>query len=136
MFSKVGSMLIFYRKFSSKLTFENFCLHVCVTWRTACRRYRRRRGSAALRRVVLRCLLRCVAVCCSVMQCVAVCYSVTRCVAVCCSVLHMLQCVAVNRRRRGSVALRRVVLRFVLRYVTVCCSVLHVLQCVAVCCSD
>jgi len=37
-------------------------------------------------------VLRCVAVCCSVLQCVAVCCSVLQCVAVCCSVL---QCVAV-----------------------------------------
>ena len=39
-----------------------------------------------------RCVLQCVAVCCSVLQCVAVCCSVKQCVAVCCSVL---QCVAV-----------------------------------------
>jgi len=32
--------------------------------------------------------VRCVAVCCSVMQCVAVCCSVLQCVAVCCSVLQ------------------------------------------------
>ena len=37
-------------------------------------------------------VLRCVAVCCGVLQCVAVCCSVLQCVAVCCSVL---QCVAV-----------------------------------------
>jgi len=49
--------------------------------------------------------LRCVAVCCSVLQCVAVCCSVLQCVAVCCSVLQR---------------------------VAVCWSVL---QCVAVCCS-
>jgi len=37
-------------------------------------------------------LLKCVAVCCSVLQCVAVWCSVLQCVAVCCSVL---QCVVV-----------------------------------------
>jgi len=39
-----------------------------------------------------KCVLRCVAVCCSVLQCAAVCCRVLQCVAVCCSVL---QCVAV-----------------------------------------
>ena len=39
----------------------------------------------------LRCMLQCVALCCSVLQCVVVCCSVLQCVAVCCSVL---QCVA------------------------------------------
>jgi len=38
-------------------------------------------------------VLKCVALCCSVLQCVAVCCSVLQCVAVCCSVL---QCVAIN----------------------------------------
>ena len=38
-------------------------------------------------------MLRCVAVCCSVLPCVAVCCSVVRCVAVCYSVL---KCVAVR----------------------------------------
>ena len=37
-------------------------------------------------------LIRCVAVCCSVLQCGTVCCSVLQCIAVCCSVL---QCVAV-----------------------------------------
>ena len=37
--------------------------------------------------------IKCVAVCCSMLQCVAACCSVLQCVAVCCSAL---QCVAVN----------------------------------------
>jgi len=37
--------------------------------------------------------LKCVAVCCSVLQCVAVCCNVLQCVAVCCIVL---QCLAVS----------------------------------------
>ena len=58
-------------------------------------------------------MLKCVAVCCSVLQCNAVCCSVLQCVAVCCSVIcSVLQCV--------------------LHCAAVCCSVL---QCVAVCCS-
>ena len=32
--------------------------------------------------------IRCITVCCSVLQCVAVCCSVLQCVAVCCSVLQ------------------------------------------------
>ena len=39
----------------------------------------------------LRCVLQCVAACCSVLQCVAVCYSVLQSVAKCC---QMWQCVA------------------------------------------
>jgi len=62
-------------------------------------------------------VLQCVAVCCSMLQCVAVCYSVLQCVAVCCSVL---QCVAVCSSVLQCVAVR----------CSVCCSVL---QCVAVC---
>jgi len=41
---------------------------------------------------VIKYVLQCVAVCCSVLQCVAVCCSVLQCVAMCCSVL---QCAAV-----------------------------------------
>jgi len=83
-------------------------------------------------------VLRCVAVCCSVLQCVAVCCNVLQCVAVClqcvavcCSVL---QCVAVPtvhrllKRLFGTPFLHV----DVLQYAAVCCSVL---QCVAVCCS-
>jgi len=40
-----------------------------------------------------RCMCKCVAMYCSVLQCVAVCYSVLQCIAVCCSVL---QCVATH----------------------------------------
>jgi len=83
-------------------------------------------GTGNLRVVELtvfrRCVLQCVAVCCSVLQCTAVCFSVLQCVVVCCSVL---QCVAVCSS--------------VLQCVAVCCSVLQcaavgcsVLQCVAV----
>jgi len=68
-------------------------------------------------------VLRCVAVCCSVLQCVAVCCSVLQCVAVCCSAL---QFVAVNNRRCDGAWDR------FHSCVAVCCSVL---QCVAVCCS-
>jgi len=95
-------------------------------------------------------VLRCVAVCCSVLlikrvvphtpthqfvashfwmyrvtQSVAVCCSVLQCVAVCCSVL---QCVAVCCSVLQCVAMCCVVLQ----YVAICCTVLH---CVAVCCS-
>jgi len=81
-------------------------------------------------------VLRCAAVCCSVLQCVAVCCSELPCVAVCCSVL---QCVAVYCRELQCVA----VCCSMLRYAALCCSVLqcvavlyrYVLQCVAVCCS-
>ena len=95
-------------------------------------------------------MLRCVAVCCSVLQyvavfpkraqaiqepcktgkrsvlqCVAVCCSALQCVAVCCSVL---QCAAVCCSVLQCVA----VCCSVLQYVAVCYSVL---QCAAVCCS-
>ena len=49
------------------------------------------------RRVSLRSVLQCVAVCCSVLQCVTVCCSVLQCVVVCCNVL---QCVAVYSSER------------------------------------
>ena len=52
--------------------------------------------------------IRCIAVCCSVLQCVAVCCSVLQCLAACCSVL---QCLAVS------------------------CSVLQCVAVLAVCCS-
>jgi len=63
--------------------------------------------------------VRCVAVCCCVLQCVAVCCSVLQCVAVCCSVLQVYF--------RGVYSTGRIYLSG-----AVCCSVL---QCVAVCCS-
>jgi len=49
-----------------------------------------------------RCMLQCVAVCCSVLQCVAVCCSVLQCAAVCCSAL---QCVEerIGTKRVGRV---------------------------------
>ena len=79
--------------------------------------------------------MRCVVVCCSVIQCVAVCYSVLQYIAVCCSVLQcaamrcsVLQCVAVCY----SVLQRVAVSCSVLPCVAVCCIVLH---CVAMCCS-
>jgi len=70
-------------------------------------------------------------------KCVAVCCSVLQCVAVCCSVL---QCVtAVDQRRAtthskdsGASNMAGEVCCSVLQCVAVCCSVL---QCVAVCCS-
>ena len=78
--------------------------------------------------------LRCVAVCCSVLQCVAVCCSVLQCVVVCCSVL---QCVAVLSGAEYChdyllIHTRVAVCRVVLQYVAVCCNML---QCVAVCCN-
>jgi len=67
----------------------------------------------ALRAKMAKLSLRCVGVCCSVLQFAAVCFGVLQCVTVCCSVLQ---------------------------YVAVCCSVLQcvaiVLQCVAMCCSS
>ena len=42
----------------------------------------------ALEFAMVRDMLQCVAVCCSVLQCVAVCCSVLQCVAVCCRVLQ------------------------------------------------
>jgi len=106
-----------------------------------------------------RCILWCVAVCCSASQCVAVCCSVLQCVAVCCSVL---QCVCYTLRCNGSVALlppllitvtcqrHQIELCVAVCVLCVCCSVrvevccivmqcvavyCSVLQCVAVCCS-
>jgi len=71
-------------------------------------------------------VLKCVAVCCSVVQCGAVCCSVLQCVTVCCSVFTISSGVAVPASTSC---------------VEVCCSVLQcvavwcsVLQCVAVCC--
>jgi len=77
-------------------------------------------------------VLRCVAVCCSVLQYVAVCCSALQCVAVCCSVLHTsfsssssspstFQCVAVCCSMLQCVAARC----SALQCVAVCCSVLH-----------
>jgi len=79
--------------------------------------------------------LRCVEVCCSVLQCMAVCCSVLQGVAVCCSSV-LQQCVAVcGSSWRGSFRTPLVgspVHISVLQCVVVCCSVL---QCVVVCCS-
>jgi len=90
-------------------------------------------------------VLKCAAVCCSVLQCVAVCCSVLQCVAVCCS---LLQSVAVCRSLlRSKICREHCLIRpkgiFVLHWflnvsclygvcvcIAVCCSVL---QCVAVC---
>jgi len=69
--------------------------------------------------------VKCVAVCCSVLQCVAVCCSVLQCVAVRCS---MLQRVAVCCSALQCVAVRC----HVLQWIAVGCNVL---QCVAMCCS-
>jgi len=41
----------------------------------------------------IRCDIKSVCVCCSVLQCVAVCCSVLQCVAVCCSALACVMCV-------------------------------------------
>ena len=76
---------------------------------------------AHVHRALLRPVLQCVAVCCSVLQCVAVCCSVLQCVAVCCSVL---QCVAVCCS----------VLQCVAVYMH-CCTSRAASTCVAVCCS-
>ena len=65
-----------------------------------------------------KCVLQCVAVCCSMPQCSAVCCSMLQCVAVCCSVLQYAAVFAVCYS--------------VLQCVAVCCSVL---QCDAVRCS-
>jgi len=91
---------------------------------------RRRREKAALRRVVLRCLLRSITVCCGVSQCVAVRCSVLQCaahIAVCCSVLQCAARIAVccSVLQCGNMRSAEV-------FVAVCCSVL---QCNAVCCS-
>ena len=77
--------------------------------------------------------MRCIAVCCSVLQCVA------PCVAVCCSVLQtLLQCVAHCVAVCCIVLSHELLQEVSMQYVAVCCSVLQcvvVLQCVAVCCS-
>jgi len=66
-------------------------------------------------------VLKCVAVCCSVLQCVAVCCSVLHRVALCCSAL---QCVAVSNFCAKGFSL----LQCVAACVALCCSVLlHVL---------
>jgi len=80
-----------------------------------------------------RCVLQCVAVCCSVLQCVAICCNMLQCVAVCCSMLQcvavccsVLQCVtlaSVLQARRSELHASRCVLQFV----AACCSML---QCV------
>jgi len=68
------------------------------------------------------CVLRRVAVCCSVLWRVAMCCSVLQCVAMCCNVL---QCVAVCCNELQCVT-----------ECSVCCSVLQcVAVCAAVCCS-
>jgi len=75
-------------------------------------------------------VLRCVAVCCSVLQCVAVCCVVLQCVTVRCSVL---QCVAVccSVTSQNMTALFGGFMCSLLQCVAVCCNVL---QCVAMCC--
>ena len=85
--------------------------------------------------------MRCVAVCCSVLQCVAC----VACVAVCCSVL---KCVAVcywgvsktvfwscNCVASCDVLQCVAVCYSALQCIAVCCSVLQCVACVAVCCS-
>jgi len=51
-------------------------------------------GGLASNRATSRFVLRCVAVCCSLLQSVALCCIVLQCVAVCCSVCSLLACVA------------------------------------------
>ena len=84
-------------------------------------------------------MLRCVAVCCSVMhcdvvccsvlQCATVCYIMLQCVAVCCSAL---QCVWNPPILLASLMQRLVLSCNTLQRVAACCSVV---QCVAACCS-
>jgi len=105
---------------------------------------------------VLRCVLLCVAACCSASQCAlpnlhpirplrcaAVCCGVLRCIAVCCSVLQFVAACSFKSATNTSTAMptRRAESRDcgchhsccnVLQCVAVCCNVL---QCVAVCCN-
>ena len=80
--------------------------------------------------------LRCLTVCCSVVQCRVLCCSVLQCVAVCCSVL---QCVAVYHLVRSSALVSSLLLVSSsrhLRWAPVCCSVMQCICSVfAVCCS-
>jgi len=101
--------------------------------------------------------LRCVAVCCRVLQSVAVCFSVFQCVAyaVCCAYTE-LQRVATTKTRTSSIVIRvHPVCCSALKSFAVCCSVLQwgavycgvfqgvavsvctsVLQCLVRCCND
>jgi len=82
-------------------------------------------------------LVRCVAVCYSVLQCVTVCCSVLQCVTVCCVCCSVLQCVEVccsvllGGFKSGLLKLRlcRLVRRVTVRY-----SVLQCVACFAGCC--